>query len=89
MTREEWVRAYPGHCEACVGQGGTAYETPCTPDAPAEWDLDPCGDCIQVGLCPRCGGDYPNDEPLDYYPCPSCGWNWGRSEAGDDWPKPA
>lgn len=76
-----YVSAWPLHCKTCEGVGGIVYRY-----SPAGVSLapgtmqgfDPCPDCIEEGVCPRCGEVVFSEEAWDAageVTCPDCGWN--------------
>lgn len=67
------------HCKTCNGLGGRVFyydPSPAGVGLSAGWmqDFDPCLDCIEQGLCPRCGKahDFTEGNPLV---CPHCEWD--------------
>ena len=78
--RQEYAAKWPGYCKKCEGCG--AFSTQYDP-SPAGvslgpgsmMDCDPCPECAEKELCPRCGGPMPYDDDQPDKPCASCGWN--------------
>ena len=68
----KWVALWPDHCKQCLGAGGKHY--PATYWEPE--DFDTCGECVDVGKCPRCGHVDALSEEDGSGPCPSCVWNY-------------
>ena len=74
----EYDRRWPGHCRSCNGWGGRSYRYDPSPSGVAlspGWmeDFEPCPDCAEKGLCPRCmKATMPEDGGEG--PCPACGW---------------
>ncbi len=52
-------------------------------------DIEPCEQCTEKGLCPRCGAKVwaINDDEIPETPCSQCGWDWDKNE-GDVMPQP-
>lgn len=79
---EERRRAYgaswPRHCPTCWGWGvvGSGFVDP-ENGLP---DIDPCPDCSDAGICPRCAGRFPDTAAC----CASC--KWGTAEDSDGVP---
>lgn len=76
-TRSAWIAQYPRYCRTCTGFGGRAIlNYPNEPD-----DFLACPDCLERGICPRCGAADANpDAPLDGKPiCQVCGWSYDDS----------
>lgn len=80
-AHDEYEAQWPNHCRHCNGWGGFAqYNYPREPD-----DFESCGDCIDKGICPRCGQQAWSDEDLfnnDVLVCPHCGWKDGNLDSG-------
>lgn len=77
---EQW----PSHCTECDGWGGSVgFYDP----SPAGVSLgggyftefEPCPHCYEMGHCPRCGGEMPEDQDLfeSDTPCVHCGFKEG------------
>ena len=81
--RGEYESSWPNYCRTCDSWGVLQYEENLGPDG-RYWPYtftDPCPDCSDKGICPRCG----QDSGLEWVeddgtPCPNCGWNWGNDE---------
>ncbi len=69
-----WESQWPNHCRTCDGYGEVYY-----PDDGS----DSCPDCMESGMCPRCGEHtFAHEEES---PCSSCGWDYGDGiPVGDD-----
>lgn len=80
-ARRQWAAAYPNHCRACGGWGGTWSSYDPSPAgvslaAGSLADFDTCADCSDKGRCGRCGADgLLDNETGDVVACPVCGWN--------------
>jgi len=84
VERARYAAKWPNYCRKCHGEGFTWYTYDPSPAgvslSPGSMeDCDPCPDCIEKGLCPRCGqkvwdgiDDWENNEPVM---CPLCGWD--------------
>lgn len=73
LARAAWQARYPQYCRRCRGFGGRTVGN--YPDEPDEFI--PCADCLERGLCPRCGATGANlNAYLDRRPvCAACGWD--------------
>jgi hypothetical protein len=72
-----WVKRYPDYCRMCKGFGQHECDA---------YSL-PCKDCVEKGLCARCGKpgltcENRGDESTGEGPCSFCGWDYkdGRPE---------
>ncbi len=85
--RGAYISLWSNYCRTCCGAGNTCWtEDP----SPAGISLssgslvfcDPCPDCLERGICPRCGQQVwdSNDFTGDPVACPECGW---REESPD------
>jgi len=63
----DYLAQWPHHCHACQGEGGTTYYGEDQP----EFVL--CHECVERGLCPRCGRETINDDADE--PCRVCSWD--------------
>lgn len=70
--------AWPEHCKTCYGWGTVGHGTPATQWEPGEPPAT-CSDCVEKGICPRCGKPTLNE---DCDSCTSCDWGYG--EAGSE-----
>lgn len=82
QAREEYEDQYPMHCESCEGWGGTVYVADpaftLVPDiGENQVDIDPCRDCLEQGLCPRCSNSY---DPEEEDNCSFCDFELGVTE---------
>lgn len=93
-TRELERRAYrmlwPCRCSTCYGVGGKwdAYDpSPAgialSPGSILDWD--PCLDCLDLGVCPRCAHKYDVESDgfyalIEDNECVHCKWKWDRDE---------
>lgn len=77
---------WPNYCEECGGWGGhVSYYDPSPSGIGLSpgymMDYDPCAECLEQDICPRCGFKTPDifveGEYEDYYQCPKCGWKEG------------
>ena len=69
---------WSSYCTTCNGVGGSIYYYDPSPGGislGAGWmeDMNPCPDCIEQGLCPRCGKEF--DQDSEEATCPHCGWD--------------
>jgi hypothetical protein len=77
---------YPNFCRSCNGNGRITESYDPSPDGVSMGSgslslTDPCSDCTEVGICPRCGRDAFFGEG----PCMHCGWDYdmgGRPYSG-------
>jgi len=70
MTREEYLRIFPGYCKKCEGWGLHKGFRPTVHFRECE--------CMQADTCPRCG----RENALDLGTCRVCGWNVDDKERG-------
>jgi hypothetical protein len=92
---EAYKRAWPNYCQHCNGEGViTTYEDPSPPGVALGSGFyrfdDPCEQCTEKGLCPRCGSvawHIVDPTEIPEIPCTTCGWSWGKNE-GDVMPAP-
>lgn len=95
LWQARWQARWPNSCSHCEGNGGfySSYDpspsgVSLSPGSIMDWD--PCPDCTEKGICPRCGNDLPliaykDDETGEWAvdpdetdankPCLRCGWN--------------
>jgi len=84
-AEDEWRAKWPNHCKTC-GAWGVQVTPGCSvpygsTSAQLPDDVDPCPDCEEKNLCPRCGtervwhDDDNADNGFDGYhdDCPNCG----------------
>ena len=78
--RKAWEKKWPDHCKKCHGYGGFYdYYDP----SPAGIclasgrmvDFEPCQECYEKGLCPRCGKDNNIGDAEEFGVCKFCGWD--------------
>jgi hypothetical protein len=85
---QQWLARWPHHCRRCGGwgEGSELYDpSPSGVALPPGYIhlSDPCPECVERGLCPRCGASgLPEDGP-----CAACGWNHddGRPPQPECW----
>lgn len=72
---------WPNACEHCGGTSEIWYYGGRHEPSGAE----PCGSCVDAGVCPRCAGEFADElwEGPEPPVCPHCGWTYGVS-----WPMP-
>lgn len=81
-----YVQAWPDHCQTCGGTGIACYSYDPSPagvslSAGSMTDCDPCSDCEEKGLCPRCKFPRVWDEVLEsHLACSACGFYNGPDE---------
>ena len=81
-TRAAYAAKWPNHCPTCEGHGGHWYSFDPSPSgislaAGTMEDFDACPDCLEKGVCPRCGQEVWTADDWDGNPvtCPLCGWD--------------
>lgn len=84
-AQEAWAAQWPNHCKTCKGVGGWVDTFDPSPagvplGAGVMHDCDPCPDCVERGICPRCGqpgltDEERGDDSTGEGPCKQCGWN--------------
>ena len=80
---KDWIHRYPNYCASCGGWGATVVVGCSVPygntsvNLPDEVDI--CPDCLEQGICPRCGEHSMVDQDSDAEHCTSCGWVNGDS----------
>ena len=79
-ARRQWQQQWPNHCTRCEGAGVLEYDDDPSPTgvslAPGTMRFtDPCPQCVEYDLCPRCGGDLDELTGDEALTCPHCGWN--------------
>lgn len=78
---------WPHYCCKCGGRGGFSfYEDVVGDGGPRMPTYDPCPECSEKGVCPRCGKEVPEDWYEAEQPCPHCKWNWGKNP-DDEYPE--
>lgn len=77
---KEFKDKYPDYCETCQGWG--FFEETYDPSPPGVslspgylTDREPCPDCQEEGLCPRCKAPITGRELY----CEECDWHWHDS----------
>lgn len=79
----DYLHRWPRTCPTCGGTGGAVSAGCSVPygmgsvNLPDEFDI--CPDCIEEGICPRCGKQTMADQDSDAEHCTACGWTWGES----------
>ena len=61
-------------CRTCGGTGGITS----TKNGAGYWAMDygePCPDCVEIGICPRCETEMKEVDDSGSYCCPKCGWD--------------
>lgn len=90
--RAAYAAQWPKRCKTCNGYGMHVFAGAWVPygltSAQLPDDREPCVDCVEQGLCPRCGGFNPDEEafcdPEDM--CIHCGWkDDGSGGLPDQW----
>ena len=89
VERARYTARWPRYCHTCKGEGALYYTYDPSPAgvslAPGSMeDCDPCPDCVERGICPRCGEQVWDDDSWDMFPstplvCGLCGWNEHKS----------
>lgn len=77
-----YIEAWPGHCTNCHGWGGFVESYDPSPAGVALspgsiQEYDPCPECLENRLCPRCGSSVDSYEDWDAGQparCPGCGF---------------
>jgi hypothetical protein len=81
----QYMAEWPDHCPKCHGAGQYSYEDDPSPagvslSSGSYTYTEPCEECVECGVCPRCGKESlwaaEEDEPDNIY-CTSCSWKWG------------
>ncbi len=83
--REAWQAQWPRACHTCEAMGyfESSQSHPYGSTTATEYFDEWCPDCLEAGVCPRCGAAIPN---LDDIPgiaqviCPSCQWHGDQAE---------
>ena len=80
-----------GKCSKCGGTGFVVYEDDPSPSgvslSPGTMMFsDPCPECYEKDICPRCGRQLPEESAIDdeneeYDVCYGCGWDSKSGEA--------
>ena len=84
-TLAEYEHQWPHYCTSCGGWGGYSVAGCSVPygstyvNLPDETEV--CPDCLEEGICPRCGERTMVDQDSDAEHCTSCGWNWDEGGA--------
>ena len=78
-TKARYMYDYPGYCRTCEGWGGKweQYDpSPAgtEPSCGLKTRFTLCPDCMEIGMCPRCGRQArgPDDEDDVEQVCPFC-----------------
>ena len=78
-----YIAAWPSYCQSCSGWGGktTSYDpSPAGISLSPGYmtDYDPCGECVEKDICPRCANTsvrlIEHDKKGDHYACLVCAW---------------
>jgi hypothetical protein len=74
--RASYRLKWPRYCRTCNGWGAFYSEYDPSPagvslGSGTMTDVEPCRDCSEMGVCPRCG--YGNFDP-EVFKCDNCGW---------------
>lgn len=83
--RDAYAEKWPNYCKTCEGAGGRSYSYDPSPSGvglSAGWftEFDPCRDCVEKGVCPRCAAKWTDAEnPPEV--CPACGWDARKADA--------
>lgn len=86
-SRAAYAEQWPNYCKTCGGWGGELYSFDPSPagvslSSGSMQDYDPCPDCIDKAICPRCGHVHNLDH--DFYcgdaPCDVCGFVEGKTD---------
>lgn len=75
-----YEQQWPHYCRQCDGWGGKPY-------GGSYWeppDFDDCPNCMEKGICPRCGGSIATEEDPDDIKeqCGHCGWDGQHVDDG-------
>lgn len=66
-------------CKTCNGTGGIDSVINGAPYGSGHyWPMDygePCPDCVEMGICPRCETEMKEVDDSGSYRCPKCGWD--------------
>ena len=89
VERAQYAARWPNHCRKCHGEGFTWYTYDPSPAGVALSpgyleDYDPCPDCVEKGICPRCGEQVWTAESWDSGDpviCPRCGWEEAKPDS--------
>lgn len=76
---------WPRYCRTCKGYGKFDFTENGAPHGEGFWAMpmsEPCEDCTDLGVCPRCGQDGltsedRGDKDTGSGPCKFCGWDYG------------
>jgi hypothetical protein len=82
---------FPAYCRTCEGWGGKWEQFDPSPAgimlSPGTMtDFDPCPNCVDQGVCPRCKQTLDMDMKEEYYICHDC--NWTDEDNGEDYGVP-
>jgi hypothetical protein len=86
-----YVTDWPNHCHNCAGWGGFEYQY--DPSAYGMslgymTEFDPCPECLEQGVCPRCGKEVWDEDDWDgLVICPECGWDESKPDTVPDKPE--
>ena len=65
-------------CRTCGGTGGITSTKNGAHYGAGYWAMDygePCPDCVEIGICPRCETEMKEVDDSGSYCCPKCGWD--------------
>ena len=65
-------------CRTCGGTGGITSTINGAPYGAGYWPMDygePCPDCVEMGICPKCDSRMVFDVDSGAYRCPVCGYD--------------
>lgn len=85
---QKYEQKYPKYCKKCEGWGGKWTKFDPSPPGVAlapgyMWDFDPCPDCVDQGICPRCQKTLDMDMREEFFICHDCGWT--DEDNGEDY----
>jgi ribosomal protein L37E len=87
-----YERYWPHYCRTCKGQGGTySYYDPSPAGvslaAGQMEDFEPCSECVEKDICPRCGEKSTIDWDADKQVCSVCGFDCSYKMAAPQEPE--
>ena len=94
IVTAEYETAWPSYCRKCDGQGGHGYYYDPSPagvslSSGQMFDYDPCPECVEKGICPRCGNQVWTEDDFgsDLVTCSACGWKEEDPDAAPEQPE--
>lgn len=80
--RAVYALQWPNYCRVCDGWGIQMFSYDPSPSGVSLgsgcfWEVEPCFDCYENSVCPRCGNDLFPDQSLEDTPCLHCGFKEG------------